>query len=71
MKKYEVITVVEREISCPIIFDTFEEAHEEMENQVYNILDGEELEDYGKIGKDYAWLNDVYGNNFDFAIFEI
>ena len=71
MKKYELIIVAEREISSPIIFDSFEEAHKEMEKQVYEILDGKELDDYGEIGEDYAWLNEVYGNNFDFAIFEI
>ena len=71
MKKYEVITVAEREISCPVIFDTFEEAHKEMEKQVHEILDGEKLDDYGEIGKDYAWIDDLYGNNFDFAIYEI
>ena len=69
--KYAVITVCERDIADPIIFNDFRSAQEEMEKQIKEFLDGENIDVYGEIGKNYAFLDDVYGMNYDIRICEI
>lgn len=74
--KYVLIEVIEREISTPEFFDTFEEAHAKME-QYYNEAaqcddDDFNIEDTnGELGKWDAWCENANHDNCDWRIYKI
>lgn len=80
--KYVLICVSERDICEPEFFDSMEEAHAEMCQQladVYGVpveeinesyLSGEEYDGQTCVNEDSAW-GERHGNNFDWKIFNI
>lgn len=65
--KFVLIEVVEREISTPEFFNTFEEAHSKMK-ECY-----EEASDrgFGELNDDNAWCENRNHDNCDWKIFPI
>ena len=74
--KFVLIEVVEREISDPMYFDTFEEAHAKMEECFFE-ANGCDPENYepedldGVLGERLAWCENANHDNCDWKIFEI
>lgn len=80
--KYMLICVAERDIEEPEFFDTLEEAHTAMYEQladVYGVpvedikesyLSGEEYDSQTCVNESSAW-GERHGNNFDWKIFEV
>ena len=66
MKKYVLITVINREIYKPTFFDTKEEAHEQMCFEVKDVFGDSEA---AEIGGDFAYGD--YGVDYDWQIFEV
>lgn len=67
MKKYVLVEVIEREISTPEFFDTYEDAYKKMK-KYYN--EANKYAEDGDISEDCAWVN-VHHDNFDWRIFEL
>ena len=65
---YVLIEVVERDISTPEFFDTFEDAHAEME-QRYNDTFRSGVN--GELNEWDAWCESANHDNCDWRIFEI
>ena len=80
--KYLLIEVIEREVSEPEFFNTWDAAHTEMCKRVaeaYGLtqeevcdayMRGEELDDAYTVLEYEAW-GERYGKNFDWKIFEV
>ena len=74
--KFLLIEVIERKISDPMYFDTFEEAHEKMEKSFFE-ANGCDPENYnradldGVLAERVAWCEDANHDNCDWKIFEI
>lgn len=65
--KYVLIEVIERYISTPEFFDTFEKAHRRMEER---FTDTDQL-DNGELGEWEAYCENANHDNCDWKIFEI
>lgn len=65
MKKFVLIEVVEREISTPEFFDTYEEAYAEMEARWDSCSEDGEIESF------FAYGETENHDNIDWRIFEI
>ena len=66
--KYVLIEVIEREISTPEFFDTFEAARKEMANR-YGEADP--YNDYDGLYRDHAYCTNRNHDNCDWKIFEL
>lgn len=83
MKKYILVSCVERELLIPDVFDTFNEANNQMMEEFrkalkypkshrFTISDNETLENEDAGFNEYsAWCESVYGDNCDWHIYEI
>lgn len=81
-KKYLLVEVMEREISTPELFHTFDDAHNKMCEYVAAVLDvapeeikesyleGEEYDENTCVTEFTAWT-EHHGNNFDWKIFTL
>lgn len=69
--KYMLICVAERDIEEPEFFDTLEEAHTAMCEQLADVY-GVPVEDIKEsyVNESSAW-GERHGNNFDWKIFEV
>lgn len=72
---FVLIEVIEREISSPAFFDTYQEAYDEMVTRVRqafgdDIAFGEE-DDVGAVVRKMSAYGEKHGQNFDWQIFEI
>ena len=65
---YVLIEVIERDISTPEFFDTFEEAHEEMARRYKDTA--RDIDD-GELNKWEAWCESANHDNCDWRIYEI
>lgn len=72
MTKYVLLEVIEREISVPEFFDTYEAAYTKMKDYVLEAAGVSELDDASDfdIDNNEAW-GERYGQNFDWKIFEV
>lgn len=82
MKEFVLIEVVERGISAPVFFDSFDLAHDEMCERISEVCeaskneiecayqDGGDFDDYTYVSDFEAWT-EKYGMNFDWKIFEV
>lgn len=80
MVRYILIEVMEREISVPEFFDTYENAHREMRSRISEVLGvsfdeiaeayvaGGQYDDDTFIIEGQAWT-EKHGQNFDWKIF--
>lgn len=66
MKKFVLIEVIEREISTPEFFNTYEEAYREMKVRFNDCND-----DDGDINDWSAWCENANHDNCDWKIFEV
>ena len=83
MKKYILVSCVERELLIPDVFDTFNEANNQMMEEFrkaldypksyrFTISDIEALENENAGFNEYsAWCESEYGDNCDWHIYEI
>ena len=82
MKEFVLIEVVERGISAPVFFDSFDLAHDKMCERISTVLnvskdeiecayqDDRDFDDYTYVSDFEAWT-EKYGMNFDWKIFEV
>lgn len=82
MKEFVLVEVVERDISAPVFFDSFDLAHDEMCERISEVCetskneiecayqDGGDFDDDTYISDFKAWT-EKHGNNFDWKIFEM
>lgn len=83
MEKYILIEVIERDISEPYLFDSWEEAHLKMCEciaEAYDVpvseikesyLNGGEYNENCYILVTSAWITDVNHKNYDYSIFKV
>ncbi|RKI66761.1 hypothetical protein D7V91_11710 [bacterium 1xD42-67] len=78
--KFVLIEVIEREISTPAFFGTYQEAYDEMVSRVREAFDEEDItfgepDDCPENGEAAVMETTAYGerhgNNYDWKIFEI
>lgn len=72
--KFVLIEVIERKISVPEFFDTYEDAYEKMKEYFYEAADVSREDDEepdGELNQWEAWCENKNHDNCDWKIFEI